>query len=42
MINARYPIDKNVLKVNRKGHTVILEEYKLVFLTLRYAIDKLI
>ena len=42
MISARYPIDKYVLKVNRKEHTVISEEYKLMFLTLRYAIENLI
>lgn len=42
MISARYPIDKYVLKVNRKEHTVISEEYKLMFLILRYAIENLI
>ena len=42
MISARYPIDKKVLKVNRKEHTVISEEYKLMFLMLRYAIENLV
>lgn len=42
MLNARYPIDKFVLKVNRKEHTVISEEYKLMFTILRLAIESLI
>lgn len=42
MINARYPINKKVLKVNRKEHTIISEEYKLMFLMLRYALEHLI
>ena len=42
MISARYPINNKVLKVNRKEHTIISEEYKLMFLMLRYAIESLI
>lgn len=42
MISARYPIDKHILKVNRKAHTIISEEYKLMFTILRYAIENLI
>lgn len=42
MINARYPLDSKTLTINRKEHTVISEEYKLMFLILRYAIENLI
>lgn len=42
MINARYPIDKYVLKINRKQHTIISEQYKLMFTILRLAIENLI
>lgn len=42
MISARYPINNKVLKVNRKEHTIVSEEYKLMFLMLRYAIESLI
>jgi len=42
MISARYPINNKVLKVNRKEHTIISEEYKLMFLMLRYATETLI
>ena len=42
MISARYPINNKILKVNRKEHTIISEEYKLMFLMLRYAMENLI
>ena len=42
MINARYPIDKYVLRINRKQHTIISEQYKLMFTILRLAIENLI
>ena len=42
MINARYPIDKYVLRINRKKHTIISEQYKLMFTILRLAIESLI
>lgn len=42
MINARYPIDKYVLRINRKKHTIISKQYKLMFTILRYAIESLI
>lgn len=42
MINARYPLDSRILTINRKEHTVISEEYKMMFTILRYAIENLI
>lgn len=42
MINARYPLDSKILTINRKEHTVISEEYKMMFTILRYAIENLI
>lgn len=37
MINVRYPLDSRILTINRKEHTVISEEYKMMFTILRYA-----
>ena len=42
MINARYPLDSRTLTVNRKEHTVLSKEFKLMFLMLRYAMESLI
>lgn len=42
MINARYPLASRTLTVNRKEHSVISGEYKLMYTILRYATENLI
>lgn len=41
MINARYPLDSRELIINRTGKKVISEQYKLMYMVLRYALENL-
>lgn len=42
LINARYPIDREILTINRKTHTIISDEYKLMYIFLRSAVEHLL
>lgn len=42
LINARYPIDRKTLTINRQLHTIVSDEYKMMYTVLRYAIEHLL
>lgn len=42
LINARYPLNKEMLTISQTGEKVISDEYKLMFTVLSYAIENLV